>query len=80
MGEDGGGERASVSWLRVSSRKNSSSLTPLIVSVARLMGYAVAYFVQQVAHRLSNQGDRADDDPAEDKLNNERYVIGGAAG
>lgn len=74
------GERASASWRRATSWEKGSSPTPLIMSVARVMGYAVAYFIQQVAHRFCQQRDRVDDEPAEDKKNNERYVIGGGAG
>ena len=73
-------ERASASWRRAMSRRKSSSPTPSIMSVARVMGYDVAYFIQQVAHRLCNQGGEANIEPAEGEKSDERYVFGGAAG
>ena len=50
------------------------------MSVARVMGYDVAYFIQQVAHRLCNQGGEANIEPAEGEKSDERDVFGGAAG
>lgn len=71
MGEDGGGGEDVSKLAAGKVAEEKLFAPPLIMSVARVMGYAVAYFIQQVAHWPSNQGDGA---------NHDRYVIGGAAG
>ena len=73
--------RASASGRRATSRKSSSSPTPLIKSVVRVIRTLPCRILSSRSLAgFANKGGKANDEPTEDEKDNERCANGGVAG